>query len=55
MVDLGRVFFRPGPGKEIDALAPGGHTATVLYWPRIQDRDAEETVVLSYTWSFKVG
>lgn len=55
VVDLGRVFFRPGPGKEIDALAPGGHTATVLYWPRIQDRDAEETVVLSYTWSFKVG
>ncbi len=55
VVDLGRVVFRPGPGKEIDALDPGSHTATILYWATTDDRDAHGTEILSYTWAFKVG
>ena len=55
VVDLGRFVFRPGPGKQLDVLDPGTHTATILYWPRVAERDAPGTHILSYTWQFKVG
>jgi hypothetical protein len=55
VTDLGRVTFRPGPGKSIDALGPGPHTATAVYWARTDDRDSESTEIRSYTWTFKVG
>ena len=35
---LGQVSFRPGAGQVLTALAPGHHSATILYWP--QDKDA---------------
>ena len=55
VADLGRVIFRPGPGKDIDALDPGTHTVTVLYWPRVADREAPDTVISTFSWEFKVG
>ena len=48
---LGQVSFRPGPEKDIRALAPGHHSATILYWP--QDKD--ESLAKSYTWQFTAG
>ena len=48
---LGQVFFRPGPGKEIERLTPGPHKATVEYWP--QDRSRDEG--FSFSWTFTAG
>ena len=55
---LGQVTFRPGPQKEITALQPGSHHATILYWP--QDRGDEDNAravraLKSYTWQFTAG
>lgn len=52
---LGRVVFRPGPGKDVESFEPGSHSATVTWWPKTMDRDNESTPVSSYTWSFSVG
>ena len=48
---LGQVTFRPGPEKDLRELAPGPHSATILFWP--QDKD--ESVARSYTWQFTAG
>jgi len=55
---LGQVSFRPGPNKEITALRPGNHHATILYWPQEKgDEDAARAAgeVKSYTWQFTAG
>lgn len=52
---LGRVEFRPGQGKDIETFEPGAHNATVTWWPRTLEREADGTPLASYTWSFKVG
>lgn len=55
---LGQVFFRPGPDKEIQTLAPGHHYATIHFWP--QDKGDEPAAraagaIKSYTWQFTAG
>jgi hypothetical protein len=58
VVALGQVGFRPGPDKEITALRPGNHHATILYWPQEKgDEDAARAAgaVKSYTWQFTAG
>ena len=55
---LGQVSFRPGPDKEIKALRPGHHYATIHFWPQDKgDEDAARAagVVKSYTWQFTAG
>ena len=46
-----QVYFQPGPGTEIGTLAPGNHTATVLYWPTTGTRERNAK---SYSWAFGV-
>jgi hypothetical protein len=48
---LGQVSFRPGPGKEIERLTPGPHSATVEYWRQDQSREQGR----SFTWQFTAG
>ena len=48
---LNQIFFTPGPGTATGALAPGRHSATVIYWPVGQTRDAAGQRL---TWSFNV-
>jgi hypothetical protein len=48
---LGQVSFRPGPGKEIERLAPGPHSATIEYWRQDLSRDQGR----SFTWQFTAG
>jgi hypothetical protein len=58
LVALGQVSFRPAPNKEISALRPGNHHATILYWPQEKgDEDAARAAgaVKSYTWQFTAG
>jgi hypothetical protein len=55
---LGQVSFRPGPEKDIRALTPGPHSATIVYWP--QDKAGEDAArdagaLKSYTWQFTAG
>jgi hypothetical protein len=55
---LGQVSYRPGPDKEIEALRPGHHYATIHFWPQDKgDEDAARAagVVKSYTWQFTAG
>lgn len=52
---LGRVVFRPGPGKDVELFEPGPHSVTVTWWPKTMDRNDEGTPVSSYTWPFSVG
>ena len=47
---LGVVAFTPGPGKEIEALSPARHCATVVFWQEGTDRDAARR----YQWCFNV-
>ena len=35
---LNRISFTPGSGKEVEALEPGAHTATAVFWPQEVDR-----------------
>lgn len=51
IVPLGRVSFRPGPGREFARWGPGTHTAVVVYWPQNKTRKSSG----SYAWQFKVG
>jgi hypothetical protein len=46
-----QLYFQPGPGTETGALAPGTHTATILYWPLTSDREHAQT----YSWTFSVS
>jgi hypothetical protein len=58
VLSLGQVSFRPGPNKEITALRPGNHHATILYWPQDKgDEDAARRAgaLKSYTWQFTAG
>jgi hypothetical protein len=55
---LGQVSFRPGPEKDITALRPGPHSATIVYWP--QEKEGEDVAreagaLKSYTWQFTAG
>jgi len=55
---LGQVSFRPGPDKEIKALAPGHHFATIHFWPQEKgDEPAARAAdaIKSYTWQFTAG
>jgi hypothetical protein len=45
------VYFQPGAGTETGALAPGGHSATVVYWPVTGTRDADGK---QFVWRFNV-
>jgi hypothetical protein len=47
-----QVFFQPGPGTETGALAPGVHSATLVYWPVNGTREHDAK---SYVWSFVVS
>jgi hypothetical protein len=46
-----QIYFQPGPGTETGALAPGVHSASVIYWPvtGTREHDAKE-----FPWSFSV-
>jgi len=46
-----QIYFQPGPGTETGALAPGVHSATVIYWPTTGTRDHDAR---SFPWSFSV-
>lgn len=41
-------YFTPGPGTETGALAPGRHTARVVYYRDLQDPSQGQ----EYSWSF---
>lgn len=47
----GTVTFTPKRGATIEALAPGDHRVSAVFWPIGQDRDTARTV----SWTFKVG
>jgi hypothetical protein len=49
---LGQISFRPGPGQDLRQFAPGGWSATVLYW---QQGKPEPQHPGAYGWSFRVG
>lgn len=55
---LGQILFRPGPDREITALRPGHHYATIHFWPQEKgDEDAARAAgaIKSYTWQFTAG
>lgn len=47
-----QVFFMPGPGKVIEALAPGPHTVTALIWRLENETRADARPV---RWSFRAA
>ncbi|CAA9238284.1 MAG: hypothetical protein AVDCRST_MAG76-1622 [uncultured Acidimicrobiales bacterium] len=49
LTGLNQVSFTPGPGKDIESLAPGGHTARLLFWRKVGETRAQ---AVPYTWSF---
>ena len=49
---LNQVSFTPGPGKEIESLEPGTHTARIVYWRKIGESREQAAV---YTWTFKAS
>jgi len=51
VVPLGKVSFRPGPGREFDRWSPGTHTAVVIFWSQTKTRKSAS----GYSWQFKVG
>jgi hypothetical protein len=46
---LNQVSFTPGPGKDIKTLAPGRHTARILFWLKVGQTRAQAQV---YSWTF---
>jgi hypothetical protein len=46
-----QIYFQPGPGTEIGALAPGPHRASVIYWPATGTREHDGN---EYAWTFSV-
>ena len=53
VVELGQVSFRPGPGKDISAFAPGTIEVAVLYWSKTRPGGRPKHPA-SYAWSFQV-
>jgi hypothetical protein len=51
---LNQVFFKPGPGKVIEALAPGPVTVTAIIWQPTAG-ETRDTATHSVTWSFRVA
>ena len=51
---LSQVYFQPGEGKTIEALAPGEVTVTAIIW-RPVDGQTRESGSRSVTWSFRVA
>jgi hypothetical protein len=51
---LNQVFFRPGPGKVIEALAPGPVTVTAIIW-RPTAGETRDNGSRTVTWSFRVA
>lgn len=51
---LNQVFFKPGEGKVIEALAPGEVRVTAIIW-RPVDGESREQGSRSVTWSFRVA
>ncbi|MEJ7764281.1 MAG: hypothetical protein WKF86_02185, partial [Acidimicrobiales bacterium] len=49
LTGLNQVSFTPGPGKDIVSLAPGKHTARLLFWRKIGETRAQAA---PYIWSF---
>lgn len=47
-----QLFFMPGEGKIIEALAPGPHTAAALVW-RLGSETREDAQ--AYSWSFRAA
>ncbi|MEO5679205.1 MAG: hypothetical protein ABIS47_06015 [Acidimicrobiales bacterium] len=49
LAGLNQVSFTPGVGKDIDSLAPGAHTARILYWHKVGETSEQAA---PYSWSF---
>jgi hypothetical protein len=47
-IEGGRQVYTPGPGTATGALAPGAHTARIVYYRDL----AQEAQGAQYTWSF---
>lgn len=46
---LNQVSFTPGPGQDIDSLAPGAHTVRLLFWRKVgEGREQAQP----YSWGF---
>jgi hypothetical protein len=50
-LDLGQVFFRPGPGKVLESLAPDRNCVTAQIWRRALGPDSAST----RTWCFRAS
>lgn len=46
---LNQVSFTPGAGKDITSLAPGTHTARLLFWRKVGETSEQAQ---AYSWSF---
>ena len=46
-----QIYFQPGPGTDIGALAPGPHVASVIYWPTTGTREHDG---VEHAWEFSV-
>jgi hypothetical protein len=46
---INQVYFQPGPGTETGALAPGLHSATIVYWPATGTREHDGK---PFSWVF---
>ena len=55
--DFYELRFEPTPAHDIHQFAPGAHTATIEYWPKIKTYEDAKAgqLVHSYTWDFTVG
>lgn len=51
---LNQVFFAPGEGKVIEALAPGEVTVTAIIW-RPAEGESRESGSREVSWSFRVA
>jgi len=52
LAGLNQVSFTPGAGKDIVSLAPGTHTARLLFWKKAGETREQAA---SYTWSFSAS
>ncbi len=50
-LDLGTIFWKPGPNQTFSELKAGRHTITVHYWPKAQGPGGQDD--RSFTWYFK--
>ena len=49
LAGLNQVSFTPGRGKDIEMLAPGSHTARLLFWRKVGETKANS---VPYVWTF---